>query len=221
MTPPPDYFLISQEAKTPPPYYSPPSREAIRATTSAILERPEFRKSSETKSLLKDLGPIDIDLPPLPAPAVWLLLAFFAALLLWLALKLFPAMEPSGPQRTIRKTSSSRWEELDVAPDRWQDALKAVKQAITEKNSRRAVWILHRVFLGLLDKKGAIRFSGWKTNEAYLRECPEADPWRATLLELTRVYDQLVYAHRAVDEGEIQGLVSRVESLGHEVGYGQ
>ncbi|MGH7855129.1 MAG: DUF4129 domain-containing protein, partial [Candidatus Binatia bacterium] len=65
----------------------------------------------------------------------------------------------------------------------------------------------------LLDQQGAVQFAGWKTNSHYLRECAPAHPWHATFVELTELYEQLVYASRHISTDVVEALVLRVDGL--------
>ena len=47
------------------------------------------------------------------------------------------------------------------------------RDELKEGDVRRAVWIAHRVLLGLLDEQGAIKFAGWKTNSITWANAPQ------------------------------------------------
>jgi len=78
---------------------------------------------------------------------------------------------------------------------------------------RRAVWIAHRVLLGLLDEQGAIKFAGWKTNSHYLGECARSHPWYAIFAELSDLYERAIYARLLPPADAAEALLVRVNRL--------
>jgi len=109
---------------------------------------------------------------------------------------------------------------LQGAAANWREALDLAQAMIREGNTRRAIWIAHRVLLGLLDQQGAVQFAGWKTNSHYLCECAQSHPWYSTFIELTEIYDQIVYASRNISAEIVESLVLRVDRMCSEAGSG-
>jgi len=134
--------------------------------------------------------------------------------LLYLA---FGDLMPWKRSRSNSPARSSRWEILQGAATNWREAAELALRLLQEGNLRRAVWIAHRVMLGLLDERGAIKFAGWKTNSYYLRECAASHPWYGTFAELTSVYERAVYAQQATAAASIEQLVQRVDAMTKEV----
>jgi hypothetical protein len=206
-----------------------PSPEQIREATRAILERPEFAEPSRWRELLVDL---------LNAVKAWLdrlgswseanptlaRIVFIIAVVIMLACLchvLYLALADVLPFRRKNETTiarRSRWEILEGAATDWREALEVARAKLKEGNIRRAVWIAHRVLLGLLDEQGAVKFAGWKTNSRYLIECSRNHPWHATFAEVTSLYDQVIYASRQVSAEAAEALVLRVDRLCAESG---
>lgn len=206
-----------------------PSPEQIREATRAILDRPEFAEPSRWRELLVDI---------LNAVKAWLdrlgswseanptlaRIVFVVALLIMLACLchvLYLALADVLPFRRKKETAIarlSRWEILEGTATDWREALELARAKLEEGNIRRAIWIAHRVLLGLLDEQGAVKFAGWKTNSRYLIECSRNHPWHATFAEVTAFYEQVIYASRKVSIEAAEALVLRVDRLCTESG---
>lgn len=201
-----------------------PAPETIRDATRAILDRPEFAEPPRWHQTLFDI---------LMAIKEWLdrlagwseahptlaRILFILALLILLACLghlAYLALADALPFRRKKDAANgrpARWEILEGTAANWRDALQLARAKLAEGDLRRAIWIAHRVLLGLLDQQGAVQFAGWKTNSQYLRECAQAHPWHSTFTELTELYDQVVYASRHVSADLVEALVSRVDRL--------
>jgi len=206
-----------------------PTPEAIREATREILERPEFTEPSRWYEILFEIMRtikewLDAlaawsDANPLLARIVFIvaLLVLIACLahLLYLALADVLGFDRSREPKTER---TSRWEILQGAAADWREALQLARAMLAQGNVRRAVWIAHRVLLGLLDEQGAIKFAGWKTNSFYLNECSRTHPGYGTFAELTELYENTVYASRSASADAAAALVRRVDQLHHEMG---
>jgi Domain of unknown function (DUF4129) len=198
-----------------------PSPEIIREATREILERPEFTEPSRWHEIfLEMLKAIKEWLDALgawseanPILARVLFVVALLILLACLAHLLYLALAdvlPFGRKKDTRTARSTRWEILEGTATNWRDALQVARDMLKEGNVRRAVWIAHRVLLGLLDEQGAIKFAGWKTNSHYLGECARSHPWYPTFAELTELYENAVYASRSASANTADALVSRV-----------
>lgn len=201
-----------------------PDAEAIRQATQEVLSRPEFSGPSPWEEILRSL--LKIIHESLNGLAEWSAqnptLARIAAVVVALVMAaslthvLYLAIADLWPfQKTRRQTPSrpSRWDILEGAAANWREALNVARRMLNEGDCRRAVWIAHRVFLGLLDEQGAIRFAGWKTNAHYLREVAPSHPWYSTFAEFTELYDQAIYAHRPASQSSVQSLIGRIGTL--------
>ncbi|HMA80588.1 MAG TPA: DUF4129 domain-containing protein [Candidatus Binatia bacterium] len=206
-----------------------PPAEKIREATRQILDRPEFAEPSRWYQTLIDLlNAIKQWLDRLgnwseahPALARALFIVALVILVACLAHLLYLALADVLPFKRRQDTAAprpARWEILQGTAANWREALRLARAMINEGNSRRAVWIAHRVLLGLLDQQGAVKFAGWKTNTHYLGECAHDHPWRATFAELTELYEQAVYASRQISAAAAEQLVARVDRLCGETG---
>lgn len=199
-----------------------PDEELIRQTTRQVLDRPEFASSELTAEWWKQFiewfiawsrkfGPWAAEHPVLGALVMVVLILVLLALIAHMAYVAFGNILPFGgkPQRSRSREATSTI--LEGVADTWRGALLKARAALEDGNPRLAVWISHRVLLGLLDESGAIHFAAGKTNTDYLHECEGSHPWRQTLGALTALYDRVVYAHRAVDSGTVHDAVGQVE----------
>lgn len=201
-----------------------PSPEQIREATRAVLERPEFAEPPPWNRMLLDImmGIKDwldrlsgwAEANPALARAVFivalLLLLACLAHLLYLALADTLSFRRG---RENRRGPTARWEILEGAASDWREALQLAHAKIAEGDLKRAVWIAHRVLLALLDQQGALQFAGWKTNSQYLRECAPAHPWHEIFRDLTELYEQAVYASRAVSAERVRASLQQVDGL--------
>jgi Domain of unknown function (DUF4129) len=201
-----------------------PSPETIRQATREILNRPEFTEPSRWYEIFAEmLKAIKDWLDALGAwsaanPTLARVLFFVALLILFLCLAhlIYLALAdvlPFGRKKDGTTPRATRWEILQGTATNWREALKVAGDMLNEGNVRRAIWITHRVLLGLLDEQGAIKFAGWKTNSYYLGECARSHPWYPTFAELTELYENAVYASRSASAEAADALVRRVGQL--------
>ena len=106
---------------------------------------------------------------------------------------------------------------LEGVADNWNDAFALARAALQAGDLYRALWITHRVLLSVLDIRKAVRFTRWKTNSDYLRECQAGDAAADTLREISDAYERVVYAHGDFDGEQAARLVERVETFASEV----
>lgn len=206
-----------------------PSPEKIREATRAILDRPEFSEPPPWYRFLFDIvNAVKEWLDRLgswsqanPAWARVLFVVALVILLVCLAHVLYLALADALPFRRKKEFAAAqraRWEILEGTATNWRDALQLARATLKEGNVRRAIWIAHRVLLGLLDEQGAVKFAGWKTNSHYLKECASNHPWHATFAEVTALYEQAVYASRQISADAAEALVLRIDRLCGEAG---
>ncbi|MGH7793809.1 MAG: DUF4129 domain-containing protein [Candidatus Binatia bacterium] len=206
-----------------------PPPEKIREATRAVLDRPEFAEPSRwheflfeiltaIKEWLDGLGSWSEAHPTL---ARFFFIIALLILLVCLGHVLYLALADVLPFRRKKDgpaAQRARWDILEGAATNWREALQVARAMLKEGNPRRAIWIAHRVLLGLLDEQGAVKFAGWKTNSHYLSECAQSHPWHATFAEVTDLYEQVVYASRHVSADVAEALVLRVDRLCDEAG---
>ena len=206
----------------------PPAPDAIRAATREILERPEFTEPSRWYEILFEimraikewLDALGAWSDANPVMARILFIVALIILIVCLVHLLYLALADVirfGRTREASSEHRSRWEILEGTAANWRDALQVARATLAEGDVRRAVWIAHRVLLGLLDEQGAIKFAGWKTNSYYLSECARAHPWYPTFAELTALYENTVYASRSAPAAPADALLRRVDQLHHEM----
>lgn len=197
----------------------------IRSTTEEVLQRPEFRRSQQSDTMRALIEQVDAWLEAFgewaeahSQAAIALAIVLLLVALLLLAHIFYVAF---GGIFTGRKTGSgSRYTDaetlLEGTARSWQEGLKKAREALAHGNARLAVWIGHRVLLGLLDQEGAIRFSGWKTNTTYLHECARDHACRAVLDRLTAIYEEVIYRHQTVPSDVVASLIKEVESYSEQ-----
>jgi hypothetical protein len=201
-----------------------PSPEKIREATREVFQRPEFTEPSRWHEIfLEMLKAIKEWLDALgawsEANPIFARILFVVALLVsvaCLAHLIYLALAdvlPFGRIKSSAPPRPSRWEILQGTATNWHEALKIARDMLSEGNARRAIWIAHRVLLGLLDEQGAIKFAGWKTNSHYLGECARSHPWYPIFAELTDLYENAIYASRSASAGAADALVRRVDQL--------
>jgi hypothetical protein len=106
---------------------------------------------------------------------------------------------------------------LEGVAANWDDAIVLARTAIQSGDLYRALWITHRILLSVLDIRKVVRFTRWKTNSDYVRECQATDSAADTLREITDAYERVVYAHGDFDRERALHLVERVEAFASEV----
>jgi hypothetical protein len=207
-----------------------PPPEQIRETTNAILARGEFAEPSRLHEMVFEfLQALKQWLDRLaswteahPDIARAVFIAALVVLLACLAHLTYLALAdvlPFGRRRNQPAPSpGARWDILEGSAANWREALELARAMLRQGNSRRAVWIAHRVLLGLLDEQGTIKFAGWKTNSHYLAECAREHPWRATFAELTELYEGAVYADRAAAPDAAESLLTRLDGFCRDAG---
>jgi hypothetical protein len=201
-----------------------PSAEAIRAATREILDRPEFTEPSRwwqiffemVKAIKEWLDTLSAWSEANPVLARVLFVIALLVLLVCLAHLLYLALAdvlPFGRKKNSPPTRSNRWEILQGTATNWHEALRMARDELKEGDVPRAVWIAHRVLLGLLDEQGAIKFAGWKTNSHYLGECARSHPWYAIFAELSDLYERVIYARLLPPADAAEALLVRVNHL--------
>ena len=200
-----------------------PSPEEIQQVTQEILQRPEFQTSppweqwiddflERVRVLLHDLA-LWLESHPITKWVAFALLGLLLVLLLIRLLRLLvsdllPYWASGGWQRGLPAANETA---AAVSSGNWTEVLRAIRMAIGQEDSYRAVQLLHRYLLTVLDQRQLVAFASWKTNTDYLRECPRTSTAYKTLVEITDAYEQVVYAHQAVSLQTIFTLLAQVE----------
>jgi hypothetical protein len=178
----------------------------VRATTQEVLRRPEFHDLATTPwyvdlvARLRDWGLAFSRWAEAHPVQGWLVIAVLVLVLVGLLIHItYVAFGDvwSGQRRASDADRAAlAWTVLEGAAMSWLAGIGRAQAALAAGDPRRAVWIAHRVLLGLMDEAGAIRFAAGKTNCDYLAECAPAHPWRELLGRLTGAYERIVYGHR-------------------------
>jgi hypothetical protein len=200
-----------------------PSPQDIQHVTREVLNRPEFQTHSGWETWLNTAADwLDDAWQALALWSQthptwrWLLLALLSILLILLLVHLVRLLRADfapGRQRGRRRFAAVGGGENSVegpSPP-WQQMLREARQAVHQGDRYRAIWLLHRYFLAVLDDRAVLAFSSWKTNADYLQECPRTHPSYRLLSDMTAVYEQIVYAHRSVPLHAIAALLAQVE----------
>jgi len=205
-----------------------PDPETIRNVAWQIVNQPEYNEpwpwleklvafGNMIKEWLNNLEAWAAANPQLARVLAIVVVIVLLLLLIHLLYLAFGDLVPWKKNRGNPPARSSRWEILEGAATDWRAAAQLALRLLQEGNLRRAVWIAHRVVLGLLDEHGAIKFAGWKTNSHYLRECAASHPWYGTFAELTLVYERTIYAQQPAVATSIEHLVQRVDAMTKEI----
>lgn len=194
----------------------------VRATTDEVLRRAEFHNLSDTpwfieilsraREWLLGFGRWANDHPAQGWVVVCILVLVLMALLAHLLYVALGDALPWGGRNRPARSSQFAWTVLEGAASSWRAGLERAQAALAAGDPRLAVWIAHRVLLGLLDEAGAIRFAAGKTNTDYLGECAESHPWREVLARLTGAYERIVYGHRDARLEPLSRLLDEVQA---------
>ncbi len=203
----------------------PPPQE-IQRVTEEVLSRPEFnqlRAASEQKESWLDrffdwLGSLRLfESGPVGAFIIKLLItALLVALVLYLVRLLLT--EPLRLKRTIIKDSvkASSVQEQSPSGKDTGSSLRQAEQALNSGDIRSAIRILYRTFIKLLSQKSFLKLERWKTNLAYLKECPKDIKQYSLLREITLAYNNIVYAHHPYEKKKIAQLLSELKIYGKQ-----
>lgn len=205
--------------------------ETIRRLTHETVNRPEFPASSpDTQNSLKALAAFlerifaAISLWSAANPVwAWVVFGILLGLLILLVIHIIRVglQSTGGRSAAGDLRARARWAMLEGAGNSWQEGLRSAFEALERGELRRAVWIAHRVLLGLLDEQGAITFAGFKTNAAYVQECAPQHPFFPTLQALTEVYERVIYADQPVASATLLELLYRLQAHGQAGGQGR
>lgn len=112
--------------------------------------------------------------------------------------------------RSAHAGNGRSMEVLEGKASSWREGLDKARSALASGQIHEAIWIGHRVLLGLLDEVGCIQFQGYKTNTTYLRELGQQHAWFDLLKRFTHTYEITVYGSEDGEVGEIQSLLGEL-----------
>lgn len=199
-----------------------PSPEDVRRVTEEVLARPEFREDPLSSLfgwfldwLLGDLPRWSLANPmfarALAVALTVVVLALFGHIVYTLSREFAMIRERGASGRFGASGATTALGEVGARD--WQEAIRMARAALEGGDAYRALWIIHRCLLSVLDGRGLVRFTRWKTNGDYLRECRGEAPAAGLLQEATEAYESVVYAHEGIGRGQAFDLLERVASL--------
>jgi len=194
-----------------------PTAEEVEALTREILSRPIFERAPREPSLWErfmdwlnslSLGNGSGFDPDLLTILLWVVVIAAVGFLLYALIN-----QISAGNKTAVNGRAGATVALEGAAETWEEAIDLVDQALARGDRHRAVWILHRLVLGLLDERGELTFARWKTNSDYLAEVPAKAEHRDLLEALTRAYEAIVYAHAHDEETDLGQFAARARAM--------
>jgi hypothetical protein len=203
------------------------SPEQVRKVTQTVLARREFRDdptqewvSDLLQRFLKWLSKVSkwsSGHPDAAHVVIIILGIILIALLAHIGYTIVSEFLSLRKQDTNPNLRHQNLPALEGVADNWNDAFAMARTALHSGDLYRAIWITHRILLSVLDIRKAVRFTRWKTNSDYVRECQAGDAAADTLREITDAYERVVYAHGDFDKTQAARLVERVEAFASEV----
>jgi len=194
--------------------------EIIRESARDILEQSEFREEETAYLIQKWLGRFGDWLHSFqdwsaenPFYTWLIIIGLLIVLILLVTHIVYTAFGDSfgGKKSQAPQSGSGRsMEVLEGKASSWREGLEKARTALTSGQLHEAIWIGHRVLLGLLDEIGCIQFQGYKTNTTYLRELGQQHAWFDLLKRFTQTYETNVYGSVEIEEEEIQSLLGEV-----------
>jgi hypothetical protein len=207
--------------------YALPSADDIRSVTQEVLSRPEFQPRSAwpewlshiqewLRQHLHDVTHWLQGHPTLKWVLFGLLMVLLLLLLAHLTRLVWQETRPVADHRSRGLSPHPVNGTADAAP-KWETVLQDVRRALKQGDRYQAIWRSHRFVLAVLDQQGVLTFQRWKTNADYVRECSTTHPAFDLLVWLSRLYDQIVYAHRDVPLDTLTGVLERIEHDQHRL----
>jgi len=201
--------------------------EQVREITQAVLNRREFHNDAAQtwiadilQRFVRWLSKVSEWSSQNPDAARILIIVLGIVLIALLAHIGYTVISEFMALRKSNATPDVRYHNLPAlegVADNWNDAFALARTALHSGDLYRAMWITHRILLSILDIRKAVRFTRWKTNSDYVRECQSGDAAADTLREITDAYERVVYAHGDFDKEQAARLVARVEVFASEV----
>jgi hypothetical protein len=199
--------------------------ETIQQVTREILSRAEFQSAPPTGTWWYTLGEWFVrtfealvhwsQAHPI---ARWVVVGLLSLLCLLILMHLITFVRQDMslhryPHHVPSAASTAAWDASAHLVPPWDTLRHEVGAAIRQGDAYRAIWILHRILVSMLAQQGVLRHATWKTNADYVRECPCSHAAYATLVDVTRAYEQIVYAHRPLPLVMLSVLLAQVEHV--------
>jgi hypothetical protein len=203
-----------------------PTPYEIQQVTEKVLSRPEFnrlRAASEHKEgwlerFFDWAGSLRLFESGSAAGTIFkiLLIALFVFFVIYFIRLLLTGSRLFRSTRKKDGTAALSIREKSPSGDETGGSLRHAEQALNRGDIRLAVRILYRTFIRMLSQKGFLKLERWKTNLAYLRECPQDIEQFPLLQELTLAHDNVVYAHFKYNREKISQFVASVRRYGEQ-----
>ena len=204
---------------------TPPSQELnddqIRAGAQEIMEGREFQELETSYAFEKWIRKREAwldsfqDWSAANTGYTWLIITVLLIILIALLTHIiYTTFSDSFGGKTMSKSGSIGSRSMEVLEGKarsWQEGFELARGALEAGKYREAIWISHRVLLGLLDELGCIRFQGYKTNTTYLDELEKNHAWHDLLTRFTRIYEQAIYGTGSLAKDELQTLLSELD----------
>ena len=199
--------------------------DQIRQITHNVLARPEFQPAQPDWNQIvlrhifdwfRAITKWSAENPSMAKGLIVLLTILLLILLghvAYTAVREFGSLRKSGGYAPRRSAGA-----LEGIADDWEEALRVARAALTAGNIYKALWVIHRTLLSVLDGRGDIKFVRWKTNKDYLLECRDATAGRELLVETTRAYERVIYGHWEFEPLEVEKVLVQVETLAAQAG---
>ncbi|HSR70112.1 MAG TPA: DUF4129 domain-containing protein [Acidobacteriota bacterium] len=205
----------------PQPASEPPPPAEIEKAVEEVFLRPEFAKDPLSDWLGQAIDWLWDQLSSLAGWAEanptgrWVLIVVLSLILVALLAHIAWTIWRILPQRQDQRigVAGTPWKTLEGKAASWKEALQLARRALQRGDLYQAVWISHRLLLGVMDERGLLQFARWKTNRDYLKECRQKGQGYRLLQDLSEAYDQIVYAHRPAAQGRLQGLLNQVDEF--------
>ena len=192
----------------------------IRESARDILDQPEFREAEAAYVIQKWMNRLGDwiesfqDWTAENPLYTWLIIAGLLIILILLVTHIiYTAFGDSFGNKNshpARPGKNRSMEVLEGKASSWREGLDKAQSALASGRLHEAVWIGHRVLLGLLDETGCIQFQGYKTNTTYLLELGRNHAWFDLLDRFTHTYESNVYGSKESETEEIHCLLGEV-----------
>lgn len=192
----------------------------IRERAREILDQSEFRQQETAYVLQKWLSRLSDWLEKFQEWSAkhpvytWMIIIGLIIILILLIVHIvytaFGDSFVSSRSKLMHLANDRSLEVLEGKAASWSEGLEKAKSALASGQSHEAIWIGHRVLLGLLDELGCIQFQGFKTNTTYLRELNSQNTWYDLLQRFTQTYEMVIYGSEPCESGDIQRLLGEV-----------
>ena len=203
-----------------------PTPYEIQQVTEEILSRPEFnrlRAASEHREgwlerFFDWVGSLRLFESGSAGETIFkiLLIALFVFFIIYFIRLLLTGQRLFRRMRKKDGITASSIREKSPSDDETGGSLRHAEQALNRGDIRSAIRILYRTFIRMLSHKGFLKLERWKTNLAYLRECPKDIEQYPLLRELTFAHDNVVYAHFKYNREKISQFVTSVRRYGEQ-----